>query len=105
MLVDSRKTKETSTRRTNPNSKVWRKGRNISNATVVVVLIILQRSAIYPNNWLTCTRNPSKRLEKIEDHKKLTSILHPMRLQLWASALMKLQSKALQSKTTLMERI
>jgi hypothetical protein len=34
------------------------KKRNLSSATAVVVLIILQRSAIYPNTWFTCTRNP-----------------------------------------------
>jgi hypothetical protein len=67
-----------------------RKGKNPLSATVVVVLIILQRSAIYPNTWLTCTRNPSKRLEKLKDRLKLTSTLHTMRLQLRANALMKL---------------
>jgi hypothetical protein len=70
------------------------KERNPSSATIVVVLIILQRSAIYHNTWLTCIRNPSKRLEKLNDHMKLTSSLHPMRLQLRARALMKLQSQA-----------
>jgi hypothetical protein len=42
---------------------------------------------------LTCTRNLSKRLEKPNDRMKFTSTLHPMRLQLQASALMKLQSQ------------
>jgi hypothetical protein len=70
------------------------KGKNLLNATIVVVLIILQRSTIYPNAWWTCTRNPSKRLKKLNDHMKLTSMLHPMRLQLRASTLMKLQSQA-----------
>jgi hypothetical protein len=41
ILVNSRKAKETSTRRTNPKTKVRRKERNLSNAIVVVVLIIL----------------------------------------------------------------
>jgi hypothetical protein len=53
-----------STIRTNPKTKVQGMERNLSSATAVVVLIILQRSAIYPNTWLTCTRNLSKRLEK-----------------------------------------
>jgi hypothetical protein len=35
-----------------------------------------------PNTWLTCTINPLKRLKKIKVHLKLTSMLHPMRLQL-----------------------
>jgi hypothetical protein len=48
ILVNPRKTKETSTRRTNPKNKVWGKAINLSNATAVVVLIILQRNAIYP---------------------------------------------------------
>jgi hypothetical protein len=56
--------------------------RNPSSVTAVVVQIILQRSAKSPNTWLTYTRNPSKRLEKQKDHMKLTSTLHPMRLQL-----------------------
>jgi hypothetical protein len=43
MLVNSRKTIETSTRRTNPKTKVQGKERNPSCATIVVVLIILQR--------------------------------------------------------------
>jgi hypothetical protein len=43
------KGKKTSTRRTNPKTKVQGKKRNSSSATTVVVLIILQRSAIYPN--------------------------------------------------------
>jgi hypothetical protein len=94
ILVNPRKAKETSTRRTNPKIKVLGKEINLSNATVVVVLIILPRSAIYPNTWLTCTKNPSKTLEKLKDHMKLTSMLHPMRLQLRTSALMKLQSQA-----------
>jgi hypothetical protein len=94
MLINSRKVRKTSVRRTNPNTKVWGKERNSSNATVVVVLIILQRSAIYPNTWLTYTRNPTKRLEKLKDCMKLTSTLYPMRLQLRANALMKLQSQA-----------
>jgi hypothetical protein len=45
MLINSRKAKETNTRRTNPKTKVQGKERNPSNTTVVVVLIIFQRSA------------------------------------------------------------
>jgi hypothetical protein len=105
MLVNPRKAKETNTRRTNPKIKVRGKERNLSSATAVMVLIILQRSVIYPNTWLTYTRNPSKRLEKLKDRMKLTSMLHLMRLQQRASTLMKLQSHAWSSKTTLTERI
>jgi hypothetical protein len=47
-LVNPKKAKETSTRKTNLNIKVRGKKRNISNAIIVVVLIILPRSAIYP---------------------------------------------------------
>jgi hypothetical protein len=50
MLVNPRKTKETSIRRTNPKTKVQRKEINLSNVIVVVVLIILPRSAIYPQH-------------------------------------------------------
>jgi hypothetical protein len=46
-----------------------------------------------PNTWSTCTRNPSKRLEKQNDRMKLISTLHPMRLRLRASTLMKLKSQ------------
>jgi hypothetical protein len=94
MLINSRKAKETNTRRTNPKTKVQGKERNPSNTTVVVVLIIFQRSAIYPNTWLTCTRNPIKRMKKLKDRMKPTSTLHLMRLQFWANAVMKLQSQA-----------
>jgi hypothetical protein len=31
---------------------------NLSSVIAMVVLIILQRSAIYPNTWSTCIRNP-----------------------------------------------
>jgi hypothetical protein len=89
-----RKAKETRTRTTNPKTKFQEKERNPSSAITVVVLIIFQRSAIYPNTWLTCTRNPSKRLEKLKDPMKLTSMLHLIWLQLQTSALMKLQSQA-----------
>jgi hypothetical protein len=94
MLINSRKAKETNTRRTNPKTKVQGKERNPSNTTIVVVLIIFQRSAIYPNTWLTCTRNPIKRMKKLKDRMKPTSTLHLMRLQFWANAVMKLQSQA-----------
>jgi hypothetical protein len=47
-LVNPRKAKETSTRRTIPNTNIWGMERNLSSATVVVVLIILPRSTIYP---------------------------------------------------------
>jgi hypothetical protein len=57
-----------------------------------------------PNTWLTCTRNPSNKQEKIKGHMKLTSTLHPMRLQLRESALMKLQSQVRQSMTILTGR-
>jgi hypothetical protein len=46
-----KKDKKISTRRTNLKTKVQGKERNSSIATTVVVLIILQRSAIYPNIW------------------------------------------------------
>jgi hypothetical protein len=82
-LVKPKKVRETSTRRTNVKTKVQGKERNPSSAIAVVVLIILQRSAIYPNTWLTCTRISSKRREKLKDRMKLISTLHPMRLQLW----------------------
>jgi hypothetical protein len=89
-----KKGKKISTRRTNLKTKVREKERNTSSATVVVVLIIFQRSAIYPNTWLTYTRNHSKRLKKLKDHMNLTSTLYLIRLQLQASALLKLQSQA-----------
>jgi hypothetical protein len=79
-----------STRRTSLKTKVREKVRNISSATIVMVLIILQRSAIYSNTWLTYTRNPLKRLKKAKDYMKLTSMLHLIRLQLRASTLMTL---------------
>jgi hypothetical protein len=44
-----KKGKKKSTRRTNPRTKVRGKKRNPSSAITVVVLIILQRSAKYPN--------------------------------------------------------
>jgi hypothetical protein len=94
ILENPRKAKEISIRRTKLKTKVWGKARNLSSATAVVVLIILLKSVTYTNTWLTCTRNPTKRLEKLKGHMKLTSMLHPMRLQLRASALMKLQSQA-----------
>jgi hypothetical protein len=50
ILVNPRKAKETSSRRTKPKTKVWGKARNLSSAIVVVVLIILLRSAIYPQH-------------------------------------------------------
>jgi hypothetical protein len=55
---------------------------------------IAKKCNIPQHFWLTCTRNPSKRLEKLNDHMMLPSMLHLMRLQLRASALMKLQSQA-----------
>jgi hypothetical protein len=94
ILENPRKAKEISIRRTKLKTKVWGKARNLSSATAMVVLIILLKSVTYTNTWLTCTRNPTKRLEKLKGHMKLTSMLHPMRLQLRASALMKLQSQA-----------
>jgi hypothetical protein len=75
-----KKGKKKSTRRTNSKTKIWGKERNPSSATAVVVRIILQRSIKFPNTWSTCTRNPSKRLEKQNDCMKLISTLHPMRL-------------------------
>jgi hypothetical protein len=45
MLVNLRNERKISTRRTNSKTKVQEKERNPSSATVVVVLIILQRSA------------------------------------------------------------
>jgi hypothetical protein len=93
-VVNSIKAKEICTRRTNPKTKVRGKEINLSSTIIMVVLIILQRSVIYPNTWLTCTKNPLKRMKKLKDHMKLTSMLHLMRLQLRVSALMKLQSQA-----------
>jgi hypothetical protein len=84
MLIHSRKARKIITSRTNLKTKVQGKERNPSSATAVVVLIILQRSAKYSNTWLTCTRNPSRRQKRLKDHMKLTSTLHPMRLQLRA---------------------
>jgi hypothetical protein len=52
ILVNLRKAKETRIRRTNPKTKVWGKERNLSSAAVVMVLIILQRSAIYLNTFV-----------------------------------------------------
>jgi hypothetical protein len=49
MLVNSRRERKISTRRTNPKTKVQGKERNPSSATAVVVLIILKRSAKSPN--------------------------------------------------------
>jgi hypothetical protein len=51
MLVNSRKVRKISTKGTNPKTKVRGKEINPSSATVVVVLMILQRSVIYPNTW------------------------------------------------------
>jgi hypothetical protein len=78
--------------------------KSFKSVIVVVVLIILQRSAKSPNTWLTCTRNPSRRQEKLKDRMKLTSMLHPMKLQLRACALMKLPSQIHRSMTTLTGR-
>jgi hypothetical protein len=64
----------------------------------------IARSSKFPNNWSTCTRNFSKRLEKQKDRMKLISTLHPMRLRLQANALMKLQSQVRRVMTTLMKR-
>jgi hypothetical protein len=66
MLVNPRNLRKISTRRTNPKTKVQGNERNSSSATAVVVLIILQRSGKSPNTWLTCTRNPSKKQEKLK---------------------------------------
>jgi hypothetical protein len=82
VLVNPRKARGTSTRRANPKNKVQEKARNLSSATTMVVLIILQRSAIYADTWSTYTRNPLRRSGKLKDHLKLTSILHPMMLQI-----------------------
>jgi hypothetical protein len=50
VLVNPWKAREKiSTRRANPRTKVRGKARKVSNATNVVILIILQRSAIYPS--------------------------------------------------------
>jgi hypothetical protein len=57
-----------------------------------------------PNTWSTCTRNLSKRLEKLKNRMKLTSTLYPMRLRLRASAVMKLQSQVRRTMTTLTGR-
>jgi hypothetical protein len=88
ILVNLRKTKETSIRRANSKSKVQEKVRNLSSAIVVVVLIILQISTIYPNTWST------RRLEKLNDHLKFTSMLHSMKQQLQERSLMKLKNQA-----------
>jgi hypothetical protein len=88
ILVNLRKTKETSIRRANSKSKVQEKARNLSSAIVVVVLIILQISTIYPNTWST------RRLEKLNDHLKFTSMLHPMKQRLQERSLMKLKNQA-----------
>jgi hypothetical protein len=48
MLVNLRKKRKISTRRTNPMTKVRGKERNPSSATVVVVLIILQEVQNFP---------------------------------------------------------
>jgi hypothetical protein len=63
MLVNPRKIKNKH-KKNKSKTKVRGKKRNPSSATVVVALIILQRSAKYPNTWLTCTRNPSKEVGK-----------------------------------------
>jgi hypothetical protein len=50
VLVNPWKAREKiSTRRANLRTKVQGKARKVSNATNVVILIILQRSAIYPS--------------------------------------------------------
>jgi hypothetical protein len=104
MLVNLRKERKISTRRTILKIKVQGKERNPSSDTTEVVLIILQRSAKLPNTWSTCTKNPSKRLEKEKDRMKPISTLHPMRLRLRANTLMKLQSQVRRPMTTLTER-
>jgi hypothetical protein len=49
MLVNSRKKRKISIRRTNSKTKVWGKERNSSSDTAVVVLIILQRIVKFSN--------------------------------------------------------
>jgi hypothetical protein len=49
MLVNSRKKRKISIRRTNSKTKVWGKERNSSSDTAVVVLIILQRIVNFSN--------------------------------------------------------
>jgi hypothetical protein len=71
MLVNSRKKRKISTRRTNLKTNVRGNERNPSSVTTVVVLIILQRSTKSPNTWSTYTRNASearKAKESYEAH-------------------------------------
>jgi hypothetical protein len=49
MLVNSRKKRKISIRRTNSKTKVWGKEKNSSSDTAVVVLIILQRIVKFSN--------------------------------------------------------
>jgi hypothetical protein len=58
ILVNSRKANAIiSTIKTNPKDRVQGKSRKPLSATDVVALITLQRSAMFSNTWLTCTRN------------------------------------------------
>jgi hypothetical protein len=85
-LVNPRKTNTTTTtRKTNSKDKVLGKTRNLISplsAINVVILITLQRNTAFPNIWLSCVKNPSKRLIKLKDHMKLTSMLNSKRLLL-----------------------
>jgi hypothetical protein len=76
LWANSRKAKK-STRRINPKTKVRRKERNLSNATVVVVLIILQRSTIYLQYLVGLYQKSLKEAEKdkgsFETHFNTTS--------------------------------
>jgi hypothetical protein len=51
----------------------------------------IAKSAIFPNTWLTCTKNPYRMQEKLKDHIKLTSTINSMRLQLRERSLRKLR--------------
>jgi hypothetical protein len=73
------------TRKTNSNDKVLGKIINLISplsAINVVILITLQRNIEFPNIWLTCVKNLSKRLIKLKNHMKLSSMLNSKRLLL-----------------------
>jgi hypothetical protein len=54
----------------------------------------IAKSVIFPNTWLTCTKNSCRMPEKLKDHMKPTSMINPMRLQLQERSLRKLRCQS-----------
>jgi hypothetical protein len=55
---------------------------------------------MFPNTWLTCTKNPYRISGKLKDHMKLTSMINSMRLQLQERSLRKLRCQTWRLQTT-----